>query len=124
MFSCSEQTAPQFDIPLELLNKFRSFDRNADGNIDPYEFIELAKRLNMSFTDDNRMNTVCVHIGFITVHVRCRHSIFTDSVLQCTVTDDNIIIVIALLQWLLLYFRLIENYLNLSIMILVREKKV
>ncbi len=55
--------APQYDLPQELVNLFRTFDLNADGNIDPNEFVELAQKMNLSLTEQNRMNAVCVKGG-------------------------------------------------------------
>ena len=53
--------APVFDgIPPEIMDQFRSYDIDADGSIDPYEFIGIAGDLEMDTAPDNsgRFNEV------------------------------------------------------------------
>ena len=51
--------APQFSIPPELMQHFRSYDRNVDGNIDPYEFLALAQDMNLTSPIPLMTNGVC-----------------------------------------------------------------
>ena len=49
---------PQYEIPAPAMNHFRIYDANADGNIDPYEFMQIIQDLNISLfqTAGNEVN--------------------------------------------------------------------
>ena len=51
------------DIPDSIMNEFRSYDFDADGNIDPYEFIGISSELAM---DSSRipLNTVSLLLNY------------------------------------------------------------
>jgi hypothetical protein len=42
---------PQFDVPQSVMNLFRMYDNNADGSIDPYEFLGVIQDQNISLVD-------------------------------------------------------------------------
>ena len=54
---------PQYEIPAPAMNHFRIYDANADGNIDPYEFMQIIQDLNVSLfeTAGNEVNNFLSH---------------------------------------------------------------
>lgn len=43
--------APQFEVPTSVMQQFRVYDANADGRIDPYEFLAIIQDMNISLTE-------------------------------------------------------------------------
>ena len=51
LFICRYGEVPQYEIPSAAMNHFRIYDANADGSIDPYEFMQIIQDMNISLVD-------------------------------------------------------------------------